>query len=83
MLPRIKGTLARKDITISISLVERNNYVRAEFTNQLVIPKSYIIKKVDFWDKKQYDINDLQMNIEYYIFVRNSLLDPCGTMMVT
>ena len=42
ILFRIKGTLARKDITISIAPNENNNYISIEFTNHLMIPKSNI-----------------------------------------
>jgi hypothetical protein len=55
----VKGTLGEKDITISIAPAEHNNYVSTEFTNLLVILESNIIKKIDFWDKKQYDIFNL------------------------
>jgi hypothetical protein len=66
---RIKGTLGGKDLTISIAPTERNNYVSAEFANQLLIPESNIIEKLDFWDNKQYDISDLQPSIGDYSFV--------------
>ena len=42
ILFRIKGTLARKDITISIAPAERNNYISIEFTNHLVFAESNI-----------------------------------------
>jgi hypothetical protein len=34
-----------------------------------LIPESNIIEKLDFWDIKQYDISDLQLNIGDYTFV--------------
>ena len=34
---RIKGTLAGKNITISIAPTESNNYISTEFANHLVI----------------------------------------------
>ena len=52
ILFRIKGTLARKDITISIAPAERNNYISIEFANHLVIPESNIREELDFLDKK-------------------------------
>ena len=67
ILFRIKRTLSRKDITISIARVEKNNYISAEFGNHLVIPKSNIRKELDFLDKKQIEISSLQLNVGYYI----------------
>ena len=52
ILFRIKGTLAGKDITISIAPAERNNYISTEFANHLVIPESNIREELDFLDKK-------------------------------
>ena len=37
MLFQIKGTIRGKDITISISPGERNNYISDEFTKELAI----------------------------------------------
>ena len=34
-----------------------------EFTNKLMIPESNIGERLDFWDKKQYEISYLQLNI--------------------
>ena len=42
ILFRIKGTLAGKDITISIAPAESNNYIGTEFANHLVILESNI-----------------------------------------
>ena len=53
ILFRIKGTLARKDITISIAPVESNNYISTEFANLLLIPESNIREELDFWDRKK------------------------------
>ena len=36
---RIKGTLAGKDITISIAPAKSNNNISTEFANNLVIPE--------------------------------------------
>jgi hypothetical protein len=65
----IKGTIVGKNITISIALTEHNNYVSAEFANQLLISESIVIEKLDFLNKKQYEISDLQPNIGDYTFV--------------
>ena len=48
ILFRIKGTLAGKDITISIALAEINNYISTEFSNHLVIPESNIGEGLEF-----------------------------------
>jgi hypothetical protein len=69
MLLQIKGALAGKYITISIITTKCNNYVSTKFTNQISILESNIIEKIDFWDKKQYDINNLPLNIGDYTFV--------------
>ena len=53
ILFRIKGTLAGKDITISIAPAERNNYISTEFANHLVIPESNIREELDFLDKNK------------------------------
>ena len=53
MLFRIKGTLARKDITISIAPTERNNYISTEFSNHLVIHESNIREELHFLGKKK------------------------------
>jgi len=69
VLFKIKGTIAEKDITISIAPTEHNNDISVEFTNRLVIPESNISEVVDFWDKKLYEVSDLQLNIGDYTFV--------------
>ena len=66
MLHQIKGTIRGKDITISISPGERNNYISDEFANELVIPESNIGERIDFWNNKEYAIKDLQWNIGDY-----------------
>ena len=53
ILFRIKGTLAGKDINISITPAKRNNYINTEFANHLVIPESNIREELDFLDKKR------------------------------
>jgi len=65
----ITGTLAEKDITISIASTEHNNDISVEFSNHLVIPESNIVEGVDFWDKKLYKVSDLQLNSVDYNFV--------------
>jgi len=69
VLLKIKGTIGGRDVTISIAPGERNNYISDEFANQLMIPESNIGEKLDFWDKKQYEISDLQLNIGDYTFI--------------
>jgi hypothetical protein len=66
---RIKGTLAGKDIIISIAPTQDNNYVSTECANQLVIPESNIIETIDSMGEKQYDISNLQLSIGDYTFV--------------
>ena len=43
ILFRIKGTLAGKDITISIALAKSNNYISIDFANHLVILESNML----------------------------------------
>ena len=62
----IKGSLAGRDIIISISPTERSNYVSPKCANQLVIPESNIVETNFFG--KQYDISNLHLNIGYYTF---------------
>ena len=57
---QIKGTNRGKNITISIALGERNNYISDEFANELAIPNSNIGERLDFCKNKEYAINDLQ-----------------------
>ena len=67
ILFRIKGTLARKDITNCIAPVESSNYISTGFTNHLVIPESNICERIEFWDKKQIEISGLQLNVGDYM----------------
>ena len=67
ILFRIKGTLAGKDITISIAPVGSNNYISIEFTNHLVILESNIGEGIDFWLRKQFEISGLQLNVGDYM----------------
>ena len=83
ILFRIKGTLAGKDITISIAPAESNNYISTEFANHLVIPESNIREELDFWDIKQIEISGLQLNVGVIWSHRNSLLVPYGALTVT
>lgn len=69
MLLRTKETLRGKDIIISIALVERKNHINAKLANPLFIPDSNIIERINLFDKKQYEINDLQLNIGDYTFI--------------
>ena len=62
----INGTIRGKDITISITHVERNNYISVEFANDLTIPESNIGDRLDFWNTKEYEISNLHLNIGDY-----------------
>ena len=64
-----KGTIRGKNITISIALGKRNNYISDEFANELVIPDSNIGERLDFCKNKEYTISDLQWNIGDYTVV--------------
>lgn len=66
---KIKGSLAGKDIIISIDPTQDNNYVSTECANELVIPKSNIIETMDSMSNKQYGINNVQLSIEDYTFI--------------
>ena len=48
-LSNIKGTLAGKDVIISISLAEDTNYITPKIANQLVILESNITEKLEFF----------------------------------
>ena len=48
MLLQIKETIKGKDITISIALVECNNYISDEIANELAIPYSNIGERLEF-----------------------------------
>ena len=86
ILFRIKGTLAGKDITISIALVESNNYISTEFANHLLILESNIGEELDFWDKKQFEIRGLQLNVGEYMvtskFIVSSLWSFDGDIIL-
>jgi hypothetical protein len=66
---RIKGTLGRKDIIISIAPTQDKNYVSTKCANQLVILELNIIETIDSMDEKQYDISNLQLSIGDYTIV--------------
>ena len=66
---QIKWTIRGKDITISIPPIERNNYISVALANQLAIPNSIINGRLDFWNTKEYEISNLQLNIRDYIGV--------------
>ena len=67
---KIKGSLAGRDIIISISPTEGSNYVSPKCANKLVIFESNIIE-TNFCDTsdKQYNINNLQLSIGDYTFI--------------
>ena len=71
---RIRGIIGGKDITISVAPIECNNYISVEFTNELVIPLSNIGETLDFWDEKQNEVSDLQLNIGDYTFISQFIL---------
>ena len=48
---KIKGSLAGKEVIISIDPAQNNNYVSIECANQLVILESNIIKMIDSMNK--------------------------------
>ena len=55
----MKGTIRGKDVTIFIAPREHNNCISNEFAKGLVIPESNIGERLDFWNKKEYEISDL------------------------
>ena len=63
---QIKGSLAGRDIIISICPIERSNYVSPKCANQLVIPESNIVETNICGE--QYDISNLHLNIGDYTF---------------
>ena len=67
ILFRIKRTITWKDMTISIAHVENNNYISIEFSNHLVIFYSNICEGIEFWEKIQFGITSLQLNVGYYM----------------
>ena len=58
VLFQIKGTIRRKDISISIAPVEPNNYISVEFATEISIPRSNIGERLDFWNTKEYEISN-------------------------
>jgi len=74
MLFRIKGSIAVKYITITISPAKDKNYIKPKIANQLVIPESNIIEKLDCYNEKNYDITKLQLNIRDYTFISRYLV---------
>ena len=86
ILFRIKGTLVGKDTTISIAPAESNNYISIEFANYLVIPKSNIGERLHFWDRKQFEISGLQLNVGDYMvtskFIVSSLWSFDGDIIL-
>ena len=63
----IKGSLAGKEVLISIDFTRKNNYVSIEFANQLVIPESNITEANSFnANDKQYNIDNLHPSIGEY-----------------
>ena len=86
MLFQIKRTIRGKDITISIALGEHNNDISDEFANELAIPESNIVERLDFWNNKEYAIKDLQWNIGDYTgvsqFIVRSLWSSDGDLIL-
>ena len=86
MLLQIKRTIRGKDINISISPGERNNYISDEFSNELVIPDSNIVERLDFCKNEEYAISDLQSNIGDYTcvsqFIVKSLWSSDGDLVL-
>ena len=86
ILFRIEGTLGGKDITISIAHVESNNYIYTDFDNPLMLHKSNIGEGIYFWDKKQFEISGLQMNVGEYMvtskFIVSSLWSFDGDIIL-
>ena len=74
MLFKIKGTLAGKYVTISSSPSEDKNDINPKIANHLVIAELNIIEKIYFFDKKQYEITNLQLNIGDYTFISKFLV---------
>lgn len=68
VLFRNKGSIAEKDVTIAISPTKDKNYINPKIENQLVIPKN-IIKKLDCYNNKKYELTNLQLNIRDYTFI--------------
>lgn len=83
VLFKFKGILARKDVTIAISLAKDKNYINPKIANQLVISELNIVKKLDFFNKKCYDIKSLQLNIEDYTFISQFIVKALFLTTVT
>ena len=66
VLFQIKGTIRGKVITISITPMESNNYLSVELASELSISESNIGERLDFWNTKEYQICNLQLNIGDY-----------------
>ena len=86
MLLQIKVIIKGKDITISISPGERNNYISDEFSNELAIPRTNISERLDFLNNKEYAISDLQWSIGDYTgvsqFIFKSLWSSNGDLVL-
>ena len=69
-LIEIKGSLAGKEVLISIDFNRKNNYISTECANQLVIPESNITEVNSFnANEKQDNIENLHLSIGEYSFV--------------
>ena len=79
MLLQIKGTIRGKDITISIAPIECNNYISVDIANEIAIPESNIGKSLDFWNTKEYEISNLQLNIGDYTSVSQFIVKSLWT----
>ena len=86
MLLQIKVIIKGKDITISISPSERNNYISDEFSNELAILRTNISERLEFSNNKEYAISDLQWNIGDYTgvsqFIVKSLWSSNGDLVL-
>ena len=86
ILFKIRGTFAGKDIAISTAPAKNNNYISTEFSNHLMILESNIDERLDFWDRKQFEISGLQLNVEQYMvaskFIVSSLWSLDGDIIL-
>ena len=83
---QLKGMIRGKNIIISTTPDERNNYISDGFLNELVIPDSNIGERLDFCKNKEYAISDLQWNIVDYTsvsqFIVKSLWSSDGDLVL-
>jgi len=60
--------LRQENALLLLFIPSKIKTINQRIANQLVIPKSNISEKVDCFDKKHYNITNLQLNIEDYTF---------------